>query len=63
MDSSSAQVQGERSVPRGGGFPYDGLYREVPLERGTFFTLIKAYERVETCDFSNCKKTQKAAKK
>ena len=46
-----------------GGFPYDGLYREVPLERGTFFTLIKAYERVGTCDFSNCKKTQKAAKK
>ena len=46
-----------------GGFPYDGLYKEVPLERGTFFTLIKAYERVGTCDFSNCKKTQKAAKK
>ena len=29
----------------GGGAPYNGLYREAPPERGTFFTL-QVYERV-----------------
>ena len=29
----------------GGGTPYNGLYREAPLERGTFFRL-QVYERV-----------------
>ena len=33
------------AVPGGGGTPYDGLYGEAPLERGTFFTL-QVYERV-----------------
>ena len=28
-----------------GGTPYNGLYREAPPERGTFFTL-QVYERV-----------------
>ena len=25
--------------PEGGGTPYDGLYREAPPQRGTFFRL------------------------
>ena len=29
----------------GGGTPYNGLYREAPLERGMFFRL-QVYERV-----------------
>ena len=32
-------------VAGGGGTPYDGLYREAPPERGTFFRL-QVYERV-----------------
>ena len=32
-------------TPAGGGTPYDGLYGEVPPERGTFFRL-QVYERV-----------------
>ena len=32
-------------TPAGGGTPYDGLYGEVPPERGTFFR-IQVYERV-----------------
>ena len=33
------------SCPLGGGTPYNGLYREAPPERGTFFRL-QLYERV-----------------
>ena len=34
------------SLPRGGGgTPYNGLYREAPPERGTFFRL-QVYKRV-----------------
>ena len=31
--------------PGGGGYPYNGLYREAPPEMGTFFWL-QVYERV-----------------
>ena len=34
-----------QGVGGGGGTPYNGLYREAPLERGTFFRL-QVYERV-----------------
>jgi len=33
-------------IPGGGGTPYNGLYREAPPERGTFFKL-QVYKRVE----------------
>ena len=35
--------------PEGGGAPYDGLYREAPLPRGTFSrlpSLVEVYKRV-----------------
>ena len=36
-----------RDIPRGGGggTPYNGLYGEAPLERGTFFRF-QVYKRV-----------------
>ena len=39
----------------GGGTPYNGLYREAPLERGTFFRL-QVYERVGKSFFCVYKK-------
>jgi len=41
------QSQGVGSLcgPGGGGTPYNGLYGEVPPERGTFFRL-QVYKRV-----------------
>ena len=35
----------KRHRPRGGGTPYNDLYGEAPLKRGTFFRL-QVYERV-----------------
>ena len=34
-----------KTLPGGGGTPYNGLYGEAPPERGTFFRL-QVYKRV-----------------
>ena len=51
------------------GTPYDGLYREAPLERGTFFRLqvyervgillVKLYKRIGKSVILVCKRAQK----
>ena len=41
----SKQFRGEDYIRGGGGTPYNGLYREAPLERGIFFTP-QVYERI-----------------
>ena len=41
----------------GGSVSYNGLYREVLLEKGTFFRL-KVYQRVKESVISVCKRAQ-----
>ena len=40
-----------------GGISYNGVHREVLLERGTFFRL-QVYERVKESIISDCKRAQ-----
>ena len=44
----------------GGGTPYNGLYREAPLERGTFFWL-QVYKRVGISQVEVNKRVGKSA--
>ena len=42
----------------GGSVSYNGLYREVLLEKGTFFSGLKVYQRVKESVISVCKRAQ-----
>ena len=49
----------ESNLDGGAGTPYDGLYGEVPHERGTFFRL-QVYERVEISRVEVYKRVEKS---
>ena len=46
-------------MPQGEGTPYNGLYREAPPERGTFFTL-QEYKRVRISQVEVYKRVRKS---